>query len=129
MTAIWQLQNLISNQKKIYYGDSLKSSAPRDLIWNINGFFGNYGVTFENRISYIKEIPCQKATLDCGIVVPNYIEKEIGICNRSWNMQQSKYFRIRYLGLILNYNLENFDFPLDIGKSIETTFPLQSHSL
>src|SRR5437660_7979665 len=77
--------------------------------------------------SNIKEIPCQKATLDCGIVVLNYIEKEIGICDRTWSMQQSKYFRIRYLSLILNCNLENFDFPLDIGKSIEKTFPLQPH--
>ena len=36
----WTVAKLDIETKKIYYGDSLKSSAPRDLIRNINGFFG-----------------------------------------------------------------------------------------
>ncbi|CAJ0630119.1 4513_t:CDS:2 [Entrophospora sp. SA101] len=60
-----------------------------------------------------KKIPHQNATLDCGIIVLNYIEQEIGISNQSWSMQQSDYFRIRYLCLTLNCNSEEFGFPQD----------------
>ncbi|CAJ0644957.1 4678_t:CDS:2 [Entrophospora sp. SA101] len=94
--------------------------APIDLITNINRLFEFYGISFEDEVYYIGEIPYQCGTLDCGIMILNYIEKEIGISNKLWDRKISTYFRLRYLSLILNYNLEGFDFPSNIGALIET---------
>ncbi|CAJ0829588.1 13441_t:CDS:10 [Entrophospora sp. SA101] len=115
--------------KKIYFSDSLYYQAPIDLITNINRLFEFYGISFEDEVYYIGEIPYQCGTLDCGIMILNYIEKEIGISNKLWDRKISTYFRLRYLSLILNYNLEGFDFPSNIGALIESKFPsLQSYS-
>ncbi|CAJ0637848.1 12043_t:CDS:2 [Entrophospora sp. SA101] len=59
------------------------------------------------------DMESKKVYYDCGIIVLNYIEQEIGISNQSWSMQQSDYFRIRYLCVTLNCNSEEFSFPQD----------------
>ncbi|CAJ0844069.1 2209_t:CDS:2, partial [Entrophospora sp. SA101] len=73
------------------------------------------------------DMESKKVYYDCGIIVLNYIEQEIGISNQSWSMQQSDYFRIRYLCVTLNCNSEEFSFPQGIGDSIKINFPLQSY--
>ncbi|CAH1760462.1 15193_t:CDS:1 [Entrophospora sp. SA101] len=91
----WGVIKLDLNTKKIYFGDSLFYEAPINLITNINKLFEFYGVSFEDEIYYISETPHQSGTLGCGITILNYIEKEIGISNKSWDRKISTYFRLR----------------------------------
>ncbi|CAJ0878205.1 5267_t:CDS:2 [Entrophospora sp. SA101] len=50
--------------KKNYFGDSLYYQATIDLITNINRLFEFYGISFEDEVYYIGEIPYQCGTLD-----------------------------------------------------------------
>ncbi|CAH1770923.1 216_t:CDS:2, partial [Entrophospora sp. SA101] len=53
--------------KKNYFGDSLYYQATIDLITNINRLFEFYGISFEDEVYYIGEIPYQCGTLDSSI--------------------------------------------------------------
>ncbi|CAJ0823579.1 9554_t:CDS:2 [Entrophospora sp. SA101] len=77
--------------------------------------------------NYILEFPNQQSTLDCGIIVINYIEKELGIRSLTWSRDQSSNFRLRYLCLLTDHinNPRVINFPSGMGNLINEKFPLK----
>ncbi|CAJ0865276.1 4959_t:CDS:10, partial [Entrophospora sp. SA101] len=111
---------------RVYYSDSLKHNPPRNLLSLLNHFFILYNIKF-NQINLIKEFPNQQSTLDCGIIVINYIEKELGIRSLTWSRDQSSNFRLRYLCLLTDHinNPGVINFPSGMGNLINEKFPLK----